>query len=305
LNRSRIVVATRKSALALAQSRAFIARLQALHPHLAFEELHVVTTGDRVQDRALSEIGGKGLFVKEIEEALIDRRADIAIHSLKDVPPALLPALCIECIPEREDPRDVAVTRGGLLLSELATGSRVGTGSLRRRLQLLAFRGDLEVVPIRGNVDTRLRKCETGEVDAVLLARAGLNRLGLAARATENIAPEIMLPAIGQGALGIEQRRDDEQVAELLAPLSHQQTKILVSAERGVMNAVNGNCQTPVAAFALQVGSELHLRGFLADPDGRNARRAEARRAFPSGAEEAASIGEELGAQLRQRPSRQ
>jgi len=299
VSRNRIVVATRKSPLALAQSRAFIARLAALHPQVTFEELHVVTTGDTVQDRALSEIGGKGLFVKEIEEALLDGRADVAVHSLKDVPPALLPSLCIECIPVREDPRDVAVTRSGLPLAELPQGSRVGTGSLRRRLQLLAFRSDLEVLPIRGNVDTRLRKCEAGEVDAVLLARAGLNRLGLSARATETIAPEIMLPAVGQGALGIEQRADDQEVSELLAPLSHPETKILVTAERGVMFAVNGNCQTPVAAFAVRVGHELYLRAFLADPDGKNARRAQVKHAFPDSGADAASLGERLGMELR------
>jgi hydroxymethylbilane synthase len=291
-------VATRKSALALAQSRAFIARLAARHPGVAFEELLVTTTGDVVQDRALAEIGGKGLFVKEIEEALLDGRADIAIHSLKDVPPQLLPSLCIECIPEREDPRDVLVTRSGLPLAELAPGSRVGTGSLRRRVQLLAYRRDLEVVAIRGNVDTRLRKCETGEVDAVVLARAGLNRLGLAARVTENIAPEVMLPAVGQGALGIEQRSDDREVAELLAVLSHSDTKILVTAERGVMLAINGNCTTPVAAFAVRQGDSLFLRAFLAEPDGSRPRSAQATRPFPVNAEAAAEIGRSLGSEL-------
>jgi hydroxymethylbilane synthase len=295
---ARVVVATRKSALALAQSRAFIARLAALHPGVEFQELQVTTTGDVVQDRALAEIGGKGLFVKEIEEALLDGRADIAIHSLKDVPPQLLPSLSIDCIPEREDPRDVLVSRSGQPLSALAPGSRVGTGSLRRRVQLLAFRSDLEVVAIRGNVDTRLRKSDTGEVDAVVLARAGLNRLGLGERATENIAPEIMLPAVGQGALGIEQRADDHRVAELLAPLSHSDTKILVTAERGVMLAINGNCTTPVAAFGVRRGHEMHLRAFLAEPDGSRARSVEETVPFPNGAETAAEVGRELGARL-------
>jgi hydroxymethylbilane synthase len=298
VSRARVVVATRKSALALAQSRAFIARLAKLHPSIAFEELLVTTTGDVVQDRALSEIGGKGLFVKEIEEALLDGRADIAIHSLKDVPPQLLPSLSIECIPEREDPRDVLVTRSGLPLAELPPGSRVGTGSLRRRVQLLAYRRELEVVAIRGNVDTRLRKCETGEVDAVVLARAGLNRLGLGARATENIAPEVMLPAVGQGALGIEQRSDDREVSELLAPLSHSDTKILVTAERGVMLAINGNCTTPVAAFGVRQGDSLFLRAFLAEPDGSRPRSAQTTRPFPRNAEAAAEIGRSLGSEL-------
>jgi hydroxymethylbilane synthase len=299
LTKSRVVVATRKSALALAQSRAFIARLAARHPHVTFEELLVTTTGDVVQDRALAEIGGKGLFVKEIEEALLDGRADIAIHSLKDVPPQLLPSLSIDCIPEREDPRDVLVTRSGKPLSELPTGSRVGTGSLRRRVQLLAYRGDLDVVAIRGNVDTRLRKCESGEVDAVVLARAGLNRLGLGQRATENLAPEVMLPAVGQGALGIEQRQGDREISDLLAPLSHSDTKILVSAERGVMLAINGNCTTPVAAFGMRVGDDLRLRAFLAEPDGSRPRSAETTVPFPKDAEAAAEIGKALGEQLR------
>ncbi|HEY6080200.1 MAG TPA: hydroxymethylbilane synthase [Polyangiaceae bacterium] len=299
MSRAKIVVATRKSALALAQSRAFIARLAALHPQLTFEELLVTTTGDVVQDRALSEIGGKGLFVKEIEEALLDGRADIAIHSLKDVPPALLPSLSIGCVPEREDPRDVLITRSGCTLAELPPGSRVGTGSLRRRVQLLAFRGDLEVLPIRGNVDTRLRKCESGELDAVLLARAGLNRLGLAARATESLAPEVMLPAVGQGALGIEQRADDQAVSDLLAPLSHPETKILVTAERGVMHAIEGNCTTPVAAFGVRQGASLWLRAFLAEPDGSRPRRAEVTLPFPTDVQAADEIGRSLGAQLR------
>lgn len=298
MSRARIVVATRKSALALAQSRAFIARLSALHPGVVFEELLVTTTGDVVQDRALAEIGGKGLFVKEIEEALLGGRADLAVHSLKDVPPQLLPSLSIECIPEREDPRDVLVTRSGLPLAELPPGSRVGTGSLRRRVQLLAYRADLEVVAIRGNVDTRLRKCETGEVDAVVLARAGLNRLQLGARATENLAPKVMLPAVGQGALGIEQRSDDREVAELLAPLSHSDTKILVTAERGVMLAINGNCTTPVGAFGVRQGDSLFLRAFLAEPDGSRPRRAQTTRPFPQDADAALEIGRSLGAEL-------
>jgi len=298
VSRRRIVVATRKSALALAQSRAFIARLAALHPAISFEELLVTTSGDIVQDRALAEIGGKGLFVKEIEEALLEGRADVAIHSLKDVPPQLLPSLSIECIPEREDPRDVLISRTGARLAQLPAGSRVGTGSLRRRVQLLAHRSDLDVVAIRGNVDTRLRKCESGEVDAVLLARAGLNRLGLAARATESIEPEVMLPAVGQGALGIEQRADDTEVRELLAPLSHSDTKIAVAAERGVMLAINGNCTTPVAAFGIRQGDSLWLRAFLSEPDGSRPRSAETRVPFPEDAEAGAEIGRELGARL-------
>jgi hydroxymethylbilane synthase len=190
------------------------------------------------------------------------------------------------------------VSKSGLPLAQLPPGSRVGTGSLRRRVQLLAFRGDLEVVAIRGNVDTRLRKAESGELDAVVLARAGLNRLGWGARATEDIAPEVMLPAVGQGALGIEQRADDHDMSELLAPLSHSDTKILVTAERGVMLAINGNCTTPVAAFGLRQGDALFLRAFLAEPDGSRPRRVQTSVPFPESAEAAAKIGQALGAEL-------
>jgi hydroxymethylbilane synthase len=297
--RRRIVVATRRSPLALAQTRAFIAELARRYPERAFEELHVTTTGDTVQDRALAEIGGKGLFVKEIEEALLDGRADLAIHSLKDVPPELLPSLVIGCIPQREDPRDVAVSQSGRTLASLPAGSRVGTGSLRRRVQLANWLPQLEIVPIRGNVDTRLRKCEHGEVDAVVLARAGLKRLGLAARVTETLEPELMLPAVGQGALAIEQRQGDQELMELLAPLAHRETKIAVAAERGVMRAVAGDCQTPVAAYAVRAGDELHLRALLAEPDGRNLRRAERRAPWPAGEQAAAEIGLRLGEELR------
>ena len=218
---TKLIVATRKSQLALAQARAFMRQLEACHPGLQIEEKHVVTTGDRIQDRALSEIGGKGLFIKEIEEAIVDGSADIAIHSLKDVPAELAPSLAIGCIPQRVDPRDAIVTRSGGKLGELPAGSKLGTSSLRRKVQLGAAHPGLELVPLRGNVDTRLRKCSEGLVDAIVLARAGLMRLGLADRATEVIEPEVSLPAVGQGALAIEMRAGDRATLELLAPLAH------------------------------------------------------------------------------------
>ena len=301
---TRLVYATRRSKLALAQSRAFVARLAALEPGLAIEELTVVTTGDRIQDRPLSEIGGKGLFVKEIEQSLADGLADIAVHSSKDVPAELAPGLVISCFPEREDPRDVLVSRSGASLLELPAGSRVGTTSFRRSLQLKHRRPDLVIVPLRGNVDTRLRKCEEGEVDAILLARAGLVRLGLADRATEVLDPELCLPAIGQGALAVEQRVGDERVARLLAPLAHAETSVAVSAERGVMLAVGGDCQTPVAAFGVRSGGELWLRALLADPDGSNLRRSERRTAWPGSDSEAFALGRELGDELRRSSAR-
>ena len=295
----KLTVATRKSPLALAQTRAFVAELCARHPGLEVSELLVTTSGDRIQDRPLSEVGGKGLFTKEIEEALLDGRADFAVHSLKDVPPLLPRGLLIGCFPEREDPRDVLIAPGNKKLAELAPHSRIGTSSLRRKLQLLAARPDVDVVSIRGNVDTRMRKAETGDVDAVVLARAGLVRLGLAERPAEVLSVELMIPAVAQGALGIEHREGDEVVAEILAPLSHPDTKIAVTAERAVLRVVEGNCQLPVAAHARRTGDELELVGFLADPDGSRVRRSEVHGAYPQTEAEAVALGEELGLRLR------
>ena len=200
---ARLVYATRRSPLALAQCRALVARLVAVHPAVEMVELQIVTTGDKVQDRPLSEIGGKGLFVKEIEEALLDGRADFAVHSIKDVPAELPGGLSIACIPVREDPRDVLVSPRHGTLAALPHGARVGTSSLRRAVALKSARPDLDCVPVRGNVDTRLRKVDAGDYDAIVLARAGLVRLGLEGRATEILSPDVSLPAVGQGALGV------------------------------------------------------------------------------------------------------
>jgi hydroxymethylbilane synthase len=297
---TKLVLATRKSALALAQARAWLQTLKEKHPAIEVEELHVTTSGDREQERPLSEIGGKGLFIKEIEETLIDARADLAVHSLKDVPAQLPPELILGCVPARADPRDALVSRSGATLSALPAGSRIGTSSLRRKIQLLAARPDLVVVPLRGNVDTRLKKCEGGEVDAVVLALAGLTRLGLAERASEILAPEVCLPAIGQGALAIEHRVDDARMRVILEPLVHVETTVAVAAERGVMEACQGNCQLPIAAYALKDGSELWLRAFLADADGNNLRRRELRVPFPEDDVKSAHIGKELGRELKE-----
>jgi hydroxymethylbilane synthase len=297
--RTHFTYATRKSALALAQCRALVAVLKQLHPNFTFEELQVVTTGDRIQDRALSEIGGKGLFIKEIEEALLEGRADFAVHSSKDVPPELAPSLSVQCFPERVDARDVIVTRSGADFDALPAGATIGTSSLRRRIQLSALRPDLQFSILRGNVDTRIRKCRAGEVEAIVLARAGMLRLGIENEASEVLSVERSLPAVGQGALAVEQRADDVEVAALLAPASHPETKIAVLAERGVMRAVEGNCQTPVAAYAVREGSGLYLRALLADPDGSNLRRNELRAAWPSSDAEATVLGETLGRSLR------
>ncbi len=306
----RLVYATRRSALALAQCRAFVAELKKAHAGLELEEKQVVTSGDRIQDRPLSEVGGKGLFVKEIEEALLARSADLAVHSIKDVPAALPPGLYIACIPKREDPRDVLVSPKYQTLAALPKGAKLGTSSLRRAIALRSVRPDLDVVPLRGNVDTRLRKVDAGEVDAILLARAGLSRLGLAARATEVLEPSVCLPAVGQGALGIEARIPalgvkvtdentlDTEVVRTLRALNDDLTAVCVAAERGVMLALEGDCKTPLAAHAVRSGDVLELSAFVAEPDGSRLRRAADRTPWPSSEAQAAAFGQELGRRL-------
>ena len=299
----KLTYATRRSQLALAQCRAFVKRLAGAHPELEMIELQVVTTGDRIQDRPLSEVGGKGLFVKEIEEALLERRADLAVHSIKDVPGLLPEGLLIACIPAREDPRDVLVApkHGGL--AQLPQGAKVGTSSLRRAVSLRAARPDLDIVPMRGNVDTRLRKVDAGECDAIVLARAGLVRLGLEARVTGILEPEVSLPAVGQGALGIECRADDEATRALLTALHDEPTSRCVAAERGVMVALEGDCKTPLGAYGerrvLASGAlALHLRAFVCEPDGTKLRRAEETVPWPASDEAARQVGERLGAKM-------
>ncbi len=291
----RLTYATRKSALALAQCRAFVARLAGEHELV---EKQVTTSGDRIQDRPLSEVGGKGLFVKEIEEALLDGSADFAVHSIKDVPSALPEKLHIACIPSREDPRDVIVSPKYGSLEALPKGATLGTSSLRRAVALLALRPDLKVVPIRGNVDTRLRKVDAGECDAIVLARAGLVRLGLQARATQVLEPDVSLPAVGQGALGIEARIADAQVSAALAPLHDLETATCVAAERGVMSALEGDCKTPLAAYARRVGDDMELAAFIAEPDGTKLRSARERTPWPS-ERDADRFGREIGARLK------
>jgi hydroxymethylbilane synthase len=292
---TRLVVATRKSALALTQTRAFVQVLRGHHPELVVEELGVTTTGDRVYEQPLTELGGKGLFIKEVEDAVLEGRADLAVHSLKDVPGELAPGLILGCIPRRADARDVLVTRTGATLAELPPGARVGTGSLRRQIQLGWLRPDLVFVSLRGNVDTRLRRCQEGVVDAVVLARAGLERMGLGERVIETFDPERCIPAAGQGALAIEWRRGDDRLARLLQPLEDRDTALAVAAERGVMLAVGGSCRLPMAAYAARQGGELWLSALLAEPDGSRPRRRELRRAWPSSAAAAEALGRELG----------
>ena len=284
--------------LALAQCRAFVARLRAAYPSLEARELQVVTSGDRIQDLPLSEVGGKGLFVKEIEEALLEGRADFAVHSMKDVPAALPQRLTLACIPAREDPSDVLVAPRHGTLDALPRGARVGTSSLRRSVAIVARRPDLQVVPLRGNVDTRLRKVDAGECDAVVLARAGLVRLGLEGRVTEVLSFEVSLPAPGQGALGIECRDDDAEVRSLLARLHDGAVATCVAAERGVLEAVGGDCKTPLGALAERVDGSLRLRAFVARPDGSGRRHGERVVPWPASEPDAREVGLALGQTL-------
>jgi hydroxymethylbilane synthase len=265
----KLTYATRRSALALAQSRAFMATLGNATAGLETVELQIVTSGDRFRDVKLQDIGGKGLFIKELEEALYDRRADLAVHSIKDVPAELAEGLTIACVPEREDPRDALVSRDGRKLADLPRGARVGTSSLRRSVCLLEARPDLTILPLRGNVDTRLRRVEEGAFDAVVLALAGLRRLGLAGRATEALSPHVCLPAIGQGALGIETRASDADVGGALASVHHQETAIAVAAERALMATVGGSCRMPVAAHARREGDLIPSTECWPTPTGR------------------------------------
>jgi hydroxymethylbilane synthase len=297
----RLVYATRKSLLALAQCRAFCAELAAKVPGLELVEEQVVTSGDRIQDRPLSEVGGKGLFVKEIEEALLGGRADFAVHSIKDVPGTLPTGLAIVCVPPRADARDVLVAPKHGTLAGLPSGARVGTSSLRRMVALRRVRPDLDLVPVRGNVDTRLRKVDSGEYDAIVLARAGLVRLNLEARATEVLAPEQSLPAVGQGALGIECRTDDKATQALLAAMHDPLAGTCVAAERGVLIALEGDCKTPIAAYAVRSGANIHLRAFVAEPDGSRLREADQTLPWPETEEKAHAIGVAMGRDLMAR----
>ena len=271
-----IVVGTRGSPLAIAQTRHVCDRLVAAHSVLAedgaLRTAVIATSGDRILDRPLAEIGGKGLFTKEIEEALLDRRIDLAVHSMKDVPTWLPAGLEIAAIPEREDPRDVLIARdapGIAGLAGLPQGARVGTGSLRRQAQLLAQRPDIAVVPMRGNIGTRLRKVADGAADATLLALAGLKRLGERVDGMAVLAPDDMLPAVGQGALGIECRADDAQMREMLQPIVDPATAAAVRCERALLEVLDGSCRMPIAGLAVaDEAGGLRLDALIAKPDG-------------------------------------
>ena len=261
-------IGTRGSKLALTQSEWVKGKIEAQHPDVQVELVRVKTTGDKILDAPLSKIGGKGLFVKEIEEALLSERIDLAVHSMKDVPAAQPEGLILTTFPEREDPRDAFVSTRYDDLAQLPQGARVGTGSLRRSAQLLHIRPDLELVPVRGNVDTRLRKLEAGEYEAIILAASGLKRLGLKDRISQALDVEQILPAIGQGALGLEVRRDDEGTIGRIDFLNHRETEITIKAERAFLTELDGGCQVPLAAFCRTENGQLRLEGMVAELDG-------------------------------------
>lgn len=298
---ARLRLGTRGSDLALAQAAEVCRRLIDAHPELAeegaLETVVIKTTGDRIQDRRLAEIGGKGLFTKEIEEALIDGRIDLAVHSMKDVPTWLPDGLTISTILPREDARDAFFSAGGAVLSALPANAVVGTSSLRRQAQVLLARPDLTVVSLRGNVPTRLRKLADGEVDATILAYAGLKRLSQLAQPTELLEPETMLPAVAQGAIGLEIRGDDGPTRDWLAPLNDVPSSHRVTAERAALEVLDGSCKTPIAAYAelLTDGTEMRLRALVALPDGSQAHQVERRGAVT----DAHALGADAGQALR------
>jgi len=267
--RTSVVLGTRGSKLAVHQSEWVRSRLKELAPHVTVTLRRIQTSGDKILDVPLAKIGGKGLFVKEIEEALLSGEIDLAVHSMKDVPTELQEGLDLLCIPLREDPRDALISRDGRMFKELPHGARVGTSSLRRQSQLLQARPDLSISMLRGNLDTRLKKLREGQFDAIVLAAAGLRRLGWEREITEYLAPEISLPAIGQGALGIEGRGDDQFLRSLLSGLDHAPTRTMVLAERALLHRLQGGCQVPIAAHATLNGSDVTLEGLVASVDGK------------------------------------
>jgi len=287
-------IGTRGSQLALWQARWVQAAIIRLRPDLSVELVIIKTQGDKILDVPLAQVGGKGLFVKEIEEALLDRRVDLAVHSMKDMPAEIPPGLTIGAIPLRENPLDVLICSRAATLQTLPPGARVGTSSLRRAAQIQYLRPDATIVALRGNLDTRLRKLACSDLDAIVLAAAGLLRLGLGERISAYLQPEQMLPAVGQGALCIESRAQDPATQAVLAQLDHPETRIAVTAERAFMNKLQGGCQVPLAAHAQLRDGRLHMQGLVAELDGRRILRAEAQGA-PTTAE---AIGHGLAEEL-------
>jgi hydroxymethylbilane synthase len=287
-------IGTRKSMLALTQSTWIKEQIENQHPGVKVELVKIVTTGDKITDVPLAKVGGKGLFVKEIEEAMLRGEVDMAVHSMKDVPAELPPELFLGVVPRREDPRDAFISNKYASVKELPARSRVGTSSLRRKAQLFNLRPDLLIEDLRGNLDTRLRKLDEGQFDAIVLATAGLNRLGMSGRVTSFFSPEEMLPAVAQGALGLELRRDDPEVYGLISFLHDQETAVAVEAERAFLKRLEGGCQVPLGAFAQLNNGELLVTGLIAAIDGGTI----LRKSISGGPGEAAVLGVSLAEEL-------
>src|SRR5947209_5412887 len=294
----RIVLGSRGSALALRQTEIVAASLRAHHPHLEIAMLTVETEGDRIQDRPISQFGDKGVFVRTVESALLEGRIDLAVHSLKDVPADVsVPGLALAAFSAREDPRDCLIAREGRSLQDLPAGARIGTSSLRRRVQLQALRPDLVLAPIRGNVDTRLRKLRDGEHDAIILAAAGLHRLGLHDVITEYLPVDRFTPDAGQGIIAV-QARDRDTIGELAAAVDDSRSRVAAVAERAAVRALDADCRSPVGAYAEIEGERLVLHGMAADEDGERLRRAQVHGSVT----EAEDLGSALGARLKLYP---
>jgi len=285
---------TRKSQLALWQAHYVRDALMQRHPGLSVELVTMTTEGDRILDRSLAQVGGKGLFIKELEQGLVENRIDIAVHSMKDVTATLPPGLHLSVVCEREDPRDAFISNRYATLDALPRGARVGTSSLRRQCQLRQAYPHFDIVTLRGNVNTRLAKLDAGEFDAILLAVAGIKRLGMEERIRERLDPSVSLPAVGQGAVCIECRESDTSTNELLAPLNHRETQIRVAAERAMNAGLEGGCQVPIGGYAELHGDQLYLRGLVGEPDGSRLLRAELRGPVT----QAEQLGEQLAQHL-------
>jgi len=290
----KIIIGSRGSQLALWQANWVKSQLENLHSNADISIRVITTSGDKIKDVPLSKIGGKGLFVKEIEEALLAKEIDLAVHSMKDVPIEIPPELEISIITKRENPLDALISNNGKKLADLPQGAAIGTSSLRRSSQLLKYRNDFKIHPLRGNVDTRLKKVAEGKYDAILLASAGLNRLGWSNRITEEISHEIILPAMGQGALGIETRLDDTKIYDFIASLNHEQTHYEVSAERALVGKLDGGCQVPIGAYAKIEDNLITLKGLVASLDGKIIHKSE----IVGPIEDAINIGQDLGEEL-------
>lgn len=297
----RLIIGTRSSPLAMVQTETAAVALRAAHPELAEDGRLVIdavkTTGDLVLDRPLSEIGGKGLFTKELDRALMDRRIDLAVHSMKDLETWLPDGMAIGCVLPRADVRDALISLKAPTLNELVPGSKIGTASIRRKAQLMYMRPDLKIGVIRGNVQTRLAKLEAGEFDATFLALAGLDRLGRRDLATEIISPDVFLPACAQGAIGITCRADDTQTREYLAALDDADSHIAVACERAMLDALDGSCRTPIAGLALITDGQIRLKGMIFRPDGSEVLTTE--RSGP--VSDAVAMGRDAGEELRRR----